>query len=60
MTPTTFTAWRERLGLNTVQAAKALGCSRTTIQAYEAGRSPIPRYVALACAALAMGLPPHP
>lgn len=60
MPPATFTAWMERLGLNTVEVAAALGCSRTTVQAYMAGRSKIPRYIALACAALAMGLPPHP
>lgn len=58
MTAVAFLAWRQRLGLTAVAAAKALGCSRNTIAAYEAGRTPVPRYIALACAAVAFGLPP--
>ena len=60
MTPASFISWRERLGLNKVQAAKALGCSRTALDGWEAGRHTIPHYIALACAALAMGLVAHP
>ena len=58
MTAASFVAWRERLRLNAKAAAEALGCSRTTIAAYEAGKVRIPRYIALACAAVAHGLPP--
>lgn len=60
VTPASFLAWRKRLGLNTVQAAKLLGCSRTALNGWEAGLHTIPRYIALACAALAYGLPEHP
>lgn len=57
MTPADFIAWRERLHLNRVEAASALGMSRNTVTAYEQGRVSIPHYVALACAAVAHGLP---
>ena len=57
MTAQSLTAWRERLGLNRSEAARALGLSRNSIQHYEEGRA-IPLYVALACAALAHGIPP--
>lgn len=60
MTPKSLTAWRDRLGLNKSQAAKALGLSRNGLEAYEKGRTRIPHYIALACAALAYGLPPQP
>lgn len=53
-----------RLGYNKSEAAEALGIARTTLDGYLGGstRKPkrIPRYIALACAALAMGLPEHP
>jgi DNA-binding XRE family transcriptional regulator len=60
MTPETFKAWRERLyGARGVKAAaEALGCSRTSIHAWETGEHKIPHYIALACQALANGLPP--
>jgi transcriptional regulator with XRE-family HTH domain len=58
MTPTTLAAWRERLGLNRSEAALALGLSRNGYTRYEEGVAPIPLYIALACAALAYGLPP--
>ena len=60
MTPATFRAWRKRLGLNRGQAAEALGCSRNTIPRWESGETEIPLYIALACAAIAHGLPPIP
>ena len=59
MTPKSLTAWRERLGLNKSEAARRLGLARNSLEAYESGRSSIPTYIALACAALAFGLPPH-
>jgi len=63
MSPASLAAWRKRLGLNKTEAAAALGLSRNAYSAYEAGRwagrlRPIPIYIALACQALANGLPP--
>lgn len=57
MTPTEFREWRERLGLNRVEAADALGMGRNQPKRYEEGQ-PIPKYVALACAAIALGVKP--
>jgi len=58
MTATDFIEWRKRLGLNRVQAAEALGMGRNQPKRYEDGTVEIPRYVALACAAIAYGLSP--
>ena len=58
MTPASFIAWRDRNGFNVVAASRALGCSRRAIQSWEAGKTRIPRYVALACAAISFNLPP--
>lgn len=58
MTPETFRAWRKRLGLRQRQAAEALGVTREQVSRYERGVHPISRTVALACAAVAMGIPP--
>ena len=58
MTSATLIAWRKRLALSQDAAAKALGCGRRSIQQWEAGMHPVPRYIALACAAVAMGIPP--
>lgn len=58
MTPETFLAWRKRLGFTKVKAAAMLGISRNTIKRYETGATVVPLHVALAMAALAMGLPP--
>jgi transcriptional regulator with XRE-family HTH domain len=49
----------KRQGLNKSGAAKALGIARNSLQAYLSGAK-IPRAVALACAAIAVGLPEHP
>lgn len=59
MTPASFLAWRERLHLNRVGAARALGMSRETLRFYETGKRRIPLYIALACAAIALGIEPH-
>lgn len=69
MTPAAFRAWRATMGLSQLQAATALGVSKRMIQLYEKGEKPepgtagvstrditIPRYIALACAAIAAGL----
>jgi len=52
MTPADLTAWRQRTGLNRLQAAEALGISRNTITRMEAGTSEIPAYIELATEAL--------
>jgi len=65
MTAASLIEWRKRLGLNKSAASAALGLSPNAYAAYERGHyngkpRPIPVHVALACAALAMGIPPHP
>ncbi len=60
MTPASLTAWRARLKWTKLRAAKELGISRQSYADYEAGLRPIPHVVALACAAIAFGLPPVP
>jgi transcriptional regulator with XRE-family HTH domain len=56
MNPTTLKDWRKRLGLSQRGAADALGLSFRAYQNYESGFRPIPKPVALACAAVALGL----
>ena len=58
MTPATFTATRERLGMTRGAFASALGIAPNTHTAYEQGKRPIPLTVRLAIAALLYGLPP--
>ena len=58
MTPASFASWRARLGLTKSAAALRLGVSRNSIINYERGSMPIPLHIALACAAIAHGLPP--
>lgn len=49
-------AWRQRMGFSTRDACDALGCSRTAFSRWENGKIAIPRYIGLACAALALGM----
>lgn len=63
MTGAEMRAWRERLGYTRRGAADALGLSESQLADYEAGTKRgtarpalIPRHVALACAAVALGL----
>lgn len=58
MKPTTLIAFRKGRKLTQTACAKALGVGRRSLIRYEAGEKPIPVTVALACAALAFGLPP--
>lgn len=60
MTPAEFTAWLDHMGWSQREAARRLGCGRNTISAWLDGQAPtpIPPYIALACAALAFGLRP--
>jgi len=54
----TLTIWRERMGYPLNDAAEALGIDAATLQDYEAGHRPVPIYIGLAMAALAMDLSP--
>lgn len=58
MTPSELVAFRQRLKLSQKALALALGVGRRTLGLYESGARPVPKTVALACAALAYGLPP--
>ncbi len=50
--------WRRRLGLTQQQAADRLDCGRRSLQNWERPDAVVPGYIALACAAIAHGLPP--
>jgi transcriptional regulator with XRE-family HTH domain len=58
MTPADLTAWRNSLGISRAEACRRLGIAPNTWTAYQEGRVTIPRYIALACAALSDGLEP--
>lgn len=60
MTPASLKAWRARHKLSRRAAAEQLGCGERSIRNWEGGVNPIPRYIALACAAISNGLPPMP
>jgi predicted DNA-binding transcriptional regulator AlpA len=47
-----------RQNLNKVETAATLGIARSTLDRYLSGATSIPPVVALACAAVAHGLPP--
>jgi transcriptional regulator with XRE-family HTH domain len=53
MTPETLSAWMQRLHFTKKEAALALGISRPTLDRYLNGDKPIPKYIELACIALA-------
>ena len=42
--------------LSVAGAAQALGCSKTSVLSWEHGKTRIPRYIGLACAAHAFGI----
>jgi transcriptional regulator with XRE-family HTH domain len=52
----TLTAWRDRMGYSQRDACTALGCSRGAWSTWENGTHHVPRYIGLACAALALGM----
>jgi DNA-binding XRE family transcriptional regulator len=58
MKAASLTALRKRLKLSKSAFALQIGVGRRTLGQYEAEESPIPLTVALACAAIAFGLPP--
>jgi len=51
-----FTAWQAHMGFNDSETSRRLGITRKTIAKYKTDGAPL--HVALACAALAFGLPP--
>lgn len=58
MTPADFNDWMGRLGLSNLAASRTLGTSKDTTPKYAKGTAKIPRYIALACAAIEAGLEP--
>jgi transcriptional regulator with XRE-family HTH domain len=60
LSPQVLLSWRERMGYSQRDACAALGCSRAAWVKWETGQqAPIPRYIGLACAALALGMKPY-
>jgi DNA-binding XRE family transcriptional regulator len=57
--PIVVATWREQMGYTQYDAAHELGCSRKSLINWEKGRNRIPRYIALAMGALAMGMAPY-
>lgn len=56
MTSEELKSWRKRLGFTSQErAAEAIGCSLRSVCNYENG-TPIPKYIALACAAVEKGI----
>lgn len=55
-TPTMLKAWRARMGYDQREACQQLGCSRGAYQGWEKNEGRPPRYIGLACAALALGM----
>jgi transcriptional regulator with XRE-family HTH domain len=60
MSPEALIAWRKRLDLTQTAAAIALGCSRRSLHTWERGETEIPKYIGLACAAIALGVTEYP
>ena len=52
MTPDEITAWRHGLNLSKREASVLLGCSRNSLMAYESGKRPVPKKIALAMQAV--------
>jgi hypothetical protein len=60
LTPTDFRQWKAALGLTVRGVAACLGMAPNTVTKYSRDGQTIPRYVALACAAVARGVKPWP
>ena len=52
MTPSELRLWIDSLGISDTEAARRIGCHRNALANWLTGRSTIPRYIALAVAAL--------
>jgi hypothetical protein len=59
MTKLDLITFRKRFRLTKIATAEALGCSQRSIYNYEVLGFPIPKCIALAASAYAMGLPPY-
>jgi hypothetical protein len=59
MTPADWARFAASTGLGWTDLAATVGVSHTQERAYRLGLMPIPRKVALACSAVAMGLPEY-
>jgi hypothetical protein len=59
MSKEVLATWRENMGYSARDCAHELGCTAEDWAAWEEGAVTIPRYVGLACAALAMGMEPY-
>lgn len=59
MTAADFIDLQNRLGISRAELCQQLGIAPNTGTAYALGRHPIPRTVALACSALALGIRPY-
>jgi plasmid maintenance system antidote protein VapI len=51
-------AFHRRMGWNRTRLARELDISDKRVRRLLDGRQPIPRYIALACTAMALGAPP--
>lgn len=61
MTGEQFHDWRKLLGLKQREVGALIGKTQKTVSDYEHGRRPVPKAVALACAAISLGLTdPYP
>lgn len=58
MKPEDFIAWREHLGISRAEACRLIGIHPNSVTNYEQGRTAIPLYIGLACAAVARKLKP--
>lgn len=58
MTADEFNAWKSSIGISGLEAARRLGISKNTVTRYS--RQGAPHNIALACAAIAVGLKPWP
>ena len=59
MTAAELKSWRERMKFSQESAAQKLGCSRRSLQHWEAGLYPVPDYIAMSVSAVSMNLPPY-
>lgn len=55
----TLAKWRDNMGYSVRDCAHELGCTQAEWREWESGAVKIPRYVGLACSALAMDMKPY-
>lgn len=60
MSPAAFSALHQRLGISRAELCRQIGIAPNSGTAYASGRKPIPRTVALACAAIENGITLEP